>query len=201
MTSDDAPRFASTYASLRSATRASSRQQQDLDRSETMELYFEALKAYAIGHVEAAAFALSQRSSFFPTVAEWRGACQGEAARASADAPLSVSVDRTVAPGDVAAIEAARAGLAEALDTIGQTRAAAALITQPLRVPRPDYCEVCRDTGWLTASCQAGSRCGRPSCATIDAPTHEFVQRCECRDSNPIFQRRMQAMSRRLASS
>ena len=199
MTADDAPAFATAYAKLRSATRAAAHQHDDLDQSDTMAAYFEALSSHDVGHVQAAAHAIALRSPWFPAIAEWRQAAQAEAARASADAPLRVTIRQNATPADVAALQSARAGLTQALHRLGHDSAAAAF-TGPLQVPAPDYCGTCKDSGWHARTCGAGARCGRPSCEGSERE-HEYVSRCACRDRNPNFQRRLQQMVRRTAPS
>lgn len=55
---------------------------------------------------------------------------------------------------------------------------------QPRREPWHYQCAACRDTGWAMRDCPAET-CGR----LREHPSHGFVGRCVCRETNRSYQR------------
>jgi hypothetical protein len=145
------------------------------DRFDTarMQTYWQHLKDIPGPVLLAAARELIKASHRFPTVAEWRRACDevdhglfynGERPQLTeGDAPPPP------APDDWAAA-----------DTTGP------------------WCPTCKDTGFVPRVCRQGDRCNvtRWLCSAFDRDrpehTHTYVTFCQCREINPAIARRVE---------
>lgn len=111
-------------------------------------------------------------------------------------------------PYSIASVEAAAATMANACQffpklTDWRTRAANLDQSAALAHSLPAHghvwhatCEVCDDTGWQPYDCPGSIVCGRPR----PHAAHPFAQPCDCRATNPIYQRRQTEAKQRAAS-
>jgi hypothetical protein len=142
------------------------------DRFDTarMQTYWQHLRDIPGAVLLAGARDLIKASHHFPTVAEWRRACD------AVDHNLFYENERPrLTEGDGPA--------PETWDAPGEGG---------------HWCHECGDTGFVTQICRSGARCGvtRWLCAARERETPEYTHRyvtiCACRAVNPVIARRIE---------
>lgn len=140
-------------------------------------LYWEGLRDIPQQILHAGAKRCIQACDHFPSVAEWRRACDEANRELLFAEPLPPERQLT---GNVAD-------------------------SQPEwddHSPHYYHCDACRDTGFEPHICRAGQRCGCAvrSCRDRDDHyEHRYVRKCECRETNPALMRLREENARKRA--
>ncbi len=127
--------------------------------------FWSGLDDIPIEHVAWALRESMKRCAFFPTVA---------ALRSLADRAKQLDADEFELHSD----RALPASTEEREALMGPTRSLY-------------HCAACQDTGFVPHECSAHDPCGNRLCERYHFPGHHYVVRCACRETNPVFLKRM----------